>query len=114
MTWRAPIPVFGSRSTTASRRFCQAPEGIRTLRAIAAALLLLITGAVGGRLIGYRPPSDAAAILEQTAPEFLEAEQYYQQEIQTKLAQLALTTPGKPFFGTWPSSIRSWKNLKRN
>ncbi|MBK8045440.1 MAG: hypothetical protein IPN20_11000 [Haliscomenobacter sp.] len=73
-------------------------KGIRTLRAIAAALLLLITGAVGGRLIGYRPPSDAAAILEQTAPEFLEAEQYYQQEIQTKLAQLASYHPGETVF----------------
>jgi hypothetical protein len=71
---------------------------IRTLRAIAAALLLLITGAVGGRLIGYHPPSDAAAILEQTAPEFLEAEQYYQQEIQTKLAQLASYHPGETVF----------------
>lgn len=73
-------------------------KAIRTLRAIAAALLLLITGAVGGRLIGFKQSSDATAILQQTAPEFLEAEQYYQQEIQSKLTQLASYNPGETVF----------------
>ncbi|MBK6946750.1 MAG: hypothetical protein IPH16_00545 [Haliscomenobacter sp.] len=71
---------------------------VRILRAIAAALLLLITGAVGGRLVGYKQASDATALLEQTAPEFLEAEQYYQQQIQGKLTQLASYNPGETVF----------------
>ena len=68
---------------------------VRILRAIAAALLLLITGAVGGRLVGYKQASDATALLEQTAPEFLEAEQYYQDRIARKMEKIKTLPVGQ-------------------
>lgn len=66
---------------------------IRWVQGIAAAVALLIIGAAAGRF--FLQPSEVAAtrILEQSNPEFLEAEQYYQRTIQQKIVQLTAYNP---------------------
>lgn len=57
--------------------------------AIAAGLLLLLTGALAGRMLPKKSLSLQLANLEQTAPDFVEAERYYQGQIRQKTALLA-------------------------
>ncbi len=60
----------------------------RTLRAIAAALALLITGAGIGSYFAQQQAVSIATI-EGVMPEYSEMERYYQQQIQEKYQQLA-------------------------
>ncbi len=63
---------------------------------IAAAIALLLTvGAIIGTRIPTTSQPSATAILKEVAPEFLEMEQYYNQQIDTKIQQLANYEPGE-------------------
>ena len=58
---------------------------------IAAAVLVLLTvGGIGGHYLGRQSiqPTDTMALIEQVAPDFVEMEQYYNQQIQQRYAQL--------------------------
>ncbi len=62
---------------------------------IAAAVLVLITvGGIGGHYLGRQSiqPVQAQTLIEQVAPDFAEMEQYYNQEIQERYAQLTSHT----------------------
>ncbi len=62
---------------------------LSTRGAIAAGVLLLLTGALAGRMLPRKSMSRQLAFLEQTAPDFIEAERYYQGQIRRKTALLA-------------------------
>lgn len=59
-------------------------------RIAAAVLVLLTVGGIGGHYLGRQSvqPSDTMALIEQVAPDFVEMEQYYNQQIQQRYAQL--------------------------
>lgn len=59
----------------------------------AAVAILLVTGGVGGAYLAQEQQGPSAdALLEQIAPEFAEMEQYYNQRISQRYAQLASHT----------------------
>ncbi len=60
----------------------------KTLRIAAAVAVLLVIGAVGGRYLSQPLSQNIADIIQDVNPEFLEAEQFYQGQIQQKVAQL--------------------------
>jgi len=63
---------------------------LRKVLAIAASvLILLVAGASLGAFISNGSNDDLAAQLSEIAPDFVEAEQYYQQKIDRKYQQLA-------------------------
>ena len=80
--WERILPQLPGKQKP--RVFTLNPTG-----AIAAGVLLLLTGALAGRMLTKKSLSQQLAILEQTAPDFVEAERYYQGQIRQKTAMLA-------------------------
>ena len=62
---------------------------IRVLRAAAAVAILLTIGGIGGYYFSRPAAPDAVAILQETDPEYFEMEQFYQDQINDKIQQLA-------------------------
>jgi hypothetical protein len=70
---------------------------LRSLMRIAAAIaLLLITGGVVGSYLSRSQHEDTATIIDAVAPEYMEMEQYYQDQINTKVKQLTQYDPNSP------------------
>lgn len=90
------LKVWNNIDQAVNRRSTRRLKVLRTVGAIAAGIALLLTGAFAGSLFFQAKDAQAVAILEQSAPEFIEAERYYQGEIQQKVAQLASYSPNDP------------------
>lgn len=89
-----PNPAIWSQiDQRINRRAIRRMTVLRTFTAVAAGIALLLTGALAGSLFFKTRASAAIAVLERTAPEFLETERYYQGEIQRKVTQLAGYAP---------------------
>lgn len=58
----------------------------------AAAVILLVLGGLGGMYLAQPPQLTTNEVLAQIAPEFQEAEQYYQSQIQARYAQFSAYT----------------------
>lgn len=86
----------------------------KNLRIAAAVLVLLVAGGVAGNFLAHSNSSaGATAILEESAPEYFEMEQYFQQEIDRKVAQLASYEPNSPVIGDLKQIDQAMRELKK-
>ena len=69
---------------------------LNTKSAVAAGVLFLLVGALAGRMLTKKSMTRQLAILEQTDPDFIDTERYYQGQIRQKTAQLASFPAGDP------------------
>lgn len=111
-----PVPhdeLWGRISPQLPRKRKPRVFTLNTTGAIAAGVLFLLTGALAGRILTTKSLSRQLAILEKTAPDFVEAERYYQGQIRQKTAQLASLPAGNPVLYDLKQLDKAIEDLKK-
>jgi len=84
----------------------------RGLRVAAAVLLLLVTGAAAGHYLSATAAKDAALAIEEIAPDYVEMAQYYEQQIDNKVQQLASYQQGENVLEDFKQLDKQMEELK--
>jgi len=84
----------------------------RFFKVAAAVAAILVVGGFGGNLLTRWQQADSAAIIEKVNPEYLEMEQYYRQQINTKVQQLARYEPNGTFMSDMKKMDQVMAELK--
>ncbi len=84
----------------------------RFFKVAAAVAAILVVGGFGGNLLTRWQQADSAAIIEKVNPEYLEMEQYYRQQISTKVQQLARYEPNGTFMSDMKKMDQVMEELK--
>lgn len=84
----------------------------RFFKVAAAVAAILVVGGVCGNVLTRWQQADPVAIIEKVNPEYLELEQHYRQEINTKVQQLARYEPGGTFMSDMKKMDKVMTELK--
>jgi hypothetical protein len=84
----------------------------RFFKVAAAVAAILVVGGFGGNLLTRWQQADSTAIIEKVNPEYLEMEQYYRQQISTKVQQLARYEPNGTFMSDMKKMDKVMAELK--
>lgn len=84
----------------------------RFFKVAAAVAAILVVGGFGGSLLTRWQQADSVAIIEKVNPEYLEMEQYYRQQISTKVQQLARYEPNGTFMSDMKKMDQVMAELK--
>lgn len=98
------------------RLSAQKPQPMKlrvALRLAAAIAALLVIGGVAGSYLTKRNSQDTMAILESVAPEYLEIEAYYEEQINAKVKQLTQYDPNTPVLNDLQQMDRAMAELKQ-
>jgi len=84
----------------------------RFFKVAAAVAVILVVGGFGGSMITRWQKADPLAIIEKVNPEYPELEQYYRQQISTKVQQLARYEPNGTFMSDMKKMDKVMTELK--
>jgi hypothetical protein len=84
----------------------------RFFKVAAAVAAILVVGGFGGNLLTRWQQADPVAIIEKINPEYPELEQYYRQQISTKVQQLARYEPNGTFMSDMKKMDQVMAELK--
>ena len=92
------LKVWADIDRELSKRSVSKPLTFQRFFKVAAAVAaILVVGGFGGSMFTRWQQANPVAIIEQVNPEYLELEQYYRQQISTKVQQLARYEPNGSF-----------------
>ncbi len=107
------LKVWADIDRELSKRSVSKPLTFQRFFKVAAAVAaILVVGGFGGSMFTRGQQANPVAIIEQVNPEYLELEQYYRQQISTKVQQLARYEPNGSFMSDMKKMDQVMAELK--
>ena len=107
------LKVWADIDRKLNKRSSSSPLTVQRFFKLAAAVAaILVVGGIGGSMLTRWQQADPVAIIEQVNPEYPELEQYYRQQISTKVQQLARFEPNGSFMADMKKMDQVMAELK--